>query len=41
MRPVDTGPLRRARQLEHAGFLHMLVQEPLKGNGRTGLKFIS
>jgi NADPH-dependent F420 reductase len=30
MRPVDTGPLRRARQLEHAGFLHMLVQEPLK-----------
>jgi 8-hydroxy-5-deazaflavin:NADPH oxidoreductase len=41
MRPIDTGPLRRARQLEQAGFLHMLVQEPLQANFGTGLKFIS
>jgi NADPH-dependent F420 reductase len=26
MRPVDAGPLRRAQQLEHLGFLHMALQ---------------
>ena len=29
LRPVDVGPLRRAQQLEHLGFLHIAVQEPL------------
>ena len=29
LRPVDVGPLRRARQLEQLGFLHIAVQEPL------------
>jgi 8-hydroxy-5-deazaflavin:NADPH oxidoreductase len=29
MRAIDAGPLRRARQLEHVGFLHILLQEPL------------
>jgi 8-hydroxy-5-deazaflavin:NADPH oxidoreductase len=32
MRPIDAGPLRRARQLEHLGFLHMTLQEGL-GSG--------
>ena len=29
LRPVDVGPLRRARQLEQLGFLHIAVQERL------------
>src|SRR5215207_2751903 len=29
LRPVDAGPLRRARQLEGLGFLHMTLQQPL------------
>jgi hypothetical protein len=36
LRPVDAGPLRRARQLEARGYLHMAVQEPLgTGYGST------
>jgi 8-hydroxy-5-deazaflavin:NADPH oxidoreductase len=41
MRAIDVGPLRRARQLEQAGFLHMLVQEPLQASFSTALKFLS
>lgn len=29
LRTIDVGPLRRARQLEHLGFLHISLQEPL------------
>jgi 8-hydroxy-5-deazaflavin:NADPH oxidoreductase len=29
LRPIDVGPLRRARQLEQLGFLHIAVQQPL------------
>jgi 8-hydroxy-5-deazaflavin:NADPH oxidoreductase len=29
MRAIDTGPLHRARQLEHLGLLHIVLQEPL------------
>ena len=29
LRPVDVGPLSRAQQLEHLGFLHIALQEPL------------
>ena len=29
LRPLDVGPLSRAQQLEHLGFLHISVQEPL------------
>ena len=29
LRPLDVGPLRGARQLEHLGFLHIAVQQPL------------
>ena len=37
-RPVDVGPLRRARQLESAGLLHMKVQEPLGAGFKSALK---
>ncbi|HEY7731520.1 MAG TPA: NADPH-dependent F420 reductase [Gaiellaceae bacterium] len=30
LRPLDVGPLRRARQLEQLGFLHIAVQQPLE-----------
>jgi predicted dinucleotide-binding enzyme len=29
LRPVDAGELRRARELEALGYLHMVVQQPL------------
>jgi predicted dinucleotide-binding enzyme len=29
LRPVDVGALRRAQQLEHLGFLHISLQQPL------------
>jgi predicted dinucleotide-binding enzyme len=29
LRPLDVGPLRRARQLEQLGFLHIAIQQPL------------
>lgn len=28
LRPIDVGPLARAQQLEHLGFLHISLQEP-------------
>jgi hypothetical protein len=28
LRPIDVGPLTRAQQLEHLGFLHISLQEP-------------
>lgn len=28
LRPIDVGPLRRARQLEQLGFLHMSLPQP-------------
>jgi len=41
MRPIDAGPLRRARQLEQAGFLHMLLQEQLGTGYESALRFLS
>jgi 8-hydroxy-5-deazaflavin:NADPH oxidoreductase len=36
LRPVDAGPLRRARELEALGYLHMAVQQNLgSGYGST------
>lgn len=40
LRPVMVGPLRRARELEAMGYLHMVAQEPVGGGFRTGLKLI-
>lgn len=41
MRPVDVGPLRRARQLEAVGFLHITLQGTLGTNWGSAVKFIS
>jgi 8-hydroxy-5-deazaflavin:NADPH oxidoreductase len=30
LRPIDVGPLGRAQQLEHLGFLHISLQQPLE-----------
>ena len=40
LRPVDAGPLKRARELEAAGLLHMGVQNTLGTGFRSALKVI-
>jgi 8-hydroxy-5-deazaflavin:NADPH oxidoreductase len=40
LRAIDVGPLRRARQLEHAGFLHMALQQSLGTGFGSALKFL-
>jgi predicted dinucleotide-binding enzyme len=40
LRPIDVGPLRRARQLEQLGFLHMSLQEPRDWGFRSAVKFL-
>jgi len=40
LRPVDTGSLHRAQQLEHLGFLQMAVQDPLGGGYASAIKVI-
>jgi NADPH-dependent F420 reductase len=39
LRPLDVGPLRRARQLEQMGFLHIAAQEPLGAGFSSGITF--
>ena len=41
LRPIDAGPLRRARQLEHAAFLQIAVQETLGTGFQSALKILS
>lgn len=41
LHPVDVGPLRRARQLEHLGFLHMAVQEGLGSSYGSTVKLVT
>jgi NADPH-dependent F420 reductase len=41
LQPVDAGPLRRARQLEGLGFLHMTLQQPLGTGFGSAVKVIS
>jgi predicted dinucleotide-binding enzyme len=41
MRPVDAGGLRRARELEAAGLLHMSVQETLGTGFGSALKVVA
>lgn len=41
LRPVDAGPLRRARELEALGYLHMGVQEPLGTGFSSAVKVVS
>lgn len=38
MRPLDVGPLKRARQLEQMGLFHIAVQEELGGGFGSALK---
>lgn len=39
LRPVDVGPLRRARQLEQLGFLHISLQDRLGSGFSSAVKF--
>jgi 8-hydroxy-5-deazaflavin:NADPH oxidoreductase len=41
LRPIDAGPLSRARQLEGAGYVHMAVQGALGTNYGSALKVVS
>jgi 8-hydroxy-5-deazaflavin:NADPH oxidoreductase len=41
MRPLDVGPLARAQQLEHLGFLHIYIQQPLGLGFASALKLLS
>ena len=41
LRPVDAGPLHRARELEAAGFLHMTVQGTLGTGFASALKIVA
>jgi 8-hydroxy-5-deazaflavin:NADPH oxidoreductase len=40
LRPIDVGPLRRARQLEQLGFLHISLQDRLGTRFRSAVRFI-
>jgi NADPH-dependent F420 reductase len=41
LNPIDAGPLRRARELERLGFLHMSLQEGLGTGYGSAVKIIS
>ena len=41
LRPIDAGPLRRARELEALGYLHMVVQQPLGTGFSSAVKILS
>lgn len=41
LRPVDAGPLRRARELEGFQFLHMTLQQGLGTNWSSAIKILS
>jgi predicted dinucleotide-binding enzyme len=40
LRPIDAGPLRRARELEALGFLHMAIQGPLHAEFASAVKVL-
>ena len=41
LRPVDVDPLKRARELEALGYLHMAMQQPLEANCSSAVKVLS
>jgi NADPH-dependent F420 reductase len=41
VRVIDAGPLRRARQLEPLGFLHMALQDTLGSQYGSAIKFVT
>jgi predicted dinucleotide-binding enzyme len=40
LRPIDVGPLRRARQLEQLGFPHIGLQDRLGTGFGSAVKFL-
>jgi 8-hydroxy-5-deazaflavin:NADPH oxidoreductase len=40
LRPIDVGPLKRARELEALGYLHMAIQQPLETNYGSTMKVL-
>jgi predicted dinucleotide-binding enzyme len=41
LRPIDAGPLARARELEALGYLHMVVQAPLGTGFASAVKVLA
>jgi 8-hydroxy-5-deazaflavin:NADPH oxidoreductase len=41
LRPIDAGPLKRARELEALGYLHMAIQQPLETNYGSTVKVLA
>ena len=41
LRPVDAGPLKRARELEALGYLHMALQQPLGTDFASTVKILA
>lgn len=41
LRPIDAGPLKRARELEAAGLLHMSIQDTLGTNFGSAIKILA
>jgi len=41
LRPIDAGPLKRAREIEALGYLHMAIQQPLGTGFSTTVKVLS
>jgi NADPH-dependent F420 reductase len=41
LRPIDAGPLKRAREIEALGYLHMALQQPLGTNYGSTVKVIA
>jgi NADPH-dependent F420 reductase len=41
LHPIDAGPLRRARQLEGLGFLHIYLQQPLGTGFASAVKIVA
>ncbi len=41
LRPIDSGPLRRARELEAMALLHMQIQGPLSGHFASAIKVLT
>jgi 8-hydroxy-5-deazaflavin:NADPH oxidoreductase len=39
LRPLDVGPLVRARQLEQLGLLHIVMQEPMGRGFGSAVRF--
>ncbi len=41
LRPIDVGALKRARELEALGYLHMAIQQPLESNYGSAVKVLA